>query len=555
MRIRQGLAVALATLTLGLAACDGDDGATGAPGPQGPEGPGGPQGPGGSGEVLLDLSLIGRYASGVFDEGAAEIVAHDASTQRMFVINAAAATVDVLNIADPSEPVLLETIDASTEGAGANSVAVFGGVAAVAIEADPKTDPGKVVFYDTTSLQKLGEATVGALPDMLTFTPDGNAVLVANEGEPNEGYTVDPVGSVSVIDVSEGFAAPTVATADFTAFNAQAAALRAAGVRIYGPGATVAQDLEPEYIGIAADGQSAWVALQEANAIGVLDLGDLSAPVFTDILPLGYKDHRVLGNELDASDRDGLINIRNWPVLGMYQPDAIASYSFNGKTYYITANEGDDRNDFIPDEETVRIKDLTLDAEAFPDAATLQADEAIGRLAATRFNGDTDDDGDFDALYVLGGRSFSIWSADATQLYDSGADFERITAQRYPANFNASNDDNEAEDRSDAKGPEPEGLAVGTIAGRTFAFIGLERIGGIMVYDVTNPQNARFVQYINPRDFSRTPGDDPDAGDLGPEGLAFIAAEDSPIDVPMLVVGNEVSGTTAFLRIDVIELD
>jgi hypothetical protein len=555
MRFKQGLAAAFAVLAVGLSACDGDDGAAGPAGPQGPVGPNGPQGPGGSGDVVLDLSLIGRYASNVFDEGAAEIVAYDADTQRAFVINASAATVDVLNVADPTAPVLLETIDASAEGAGANSVAVFDGVAAVAIEADPKTDPGKVVFYDTSSLQKLGEADVGALPDMVTFTPDGSAVLVANEGEANEGYTVDPLGSVSVIDVTGGFAAPSVATADFSAFNGDAAALRAAGVRIYGPGATVAQDLELEYIGIAVDGQSAWVALQEANAIGVLDLSDLAAPVFTDILPLGYKDHRILGNELDASDRDGGINIRNWPVLGMYQPDAIASYAFNGKTYYVTANEGDDRNDFIPDEETVRIKDLTLDAEAFPDAATLQADDAIGRLAATRFSGDADGDGDFDQLYVLGGRSFSIWAEDGVQLFDSGADLERIVAQRYPANFNASHDENDAEGRSDAKGPEPEGLTVGQIAGRTFAFIGLERISGIVVYDITNPQNARFVQYINSRDFSRTPGDDPDAGDLGPEGLSFVAAEDSPIDAPLLIVGNEVSGTTAFYRVDVIELD
>jgi len=295
--------------------------------------------------------------------------------------------------------------------------------------------------------------------------------------------------------------------------------------------------------------------LQEANAIGLLDLSDIAAPQISRIIPLGYKNHGVLGNELDVSDRDGGINIRNWPLLGMYQPDTVAGYMFNGRNYYVTANEGDDRNDFIPGEETARIKDLTLDPEAFPDAVSLQADEALGRLEVTTYTGDTDGDGDFDALYSLGGRSFSIWTEEGAQLFDSGSEIERIVAQRYPDNFNASHDENDAEGRSDAKGPEPEGLTVGQIGGRTFAFVGLERISGIMVYDITNPQRARFVQYINSRDFGRTPGDDPDAGDLGPEGLEFVAAEDSPIGVPMLMVGNEVSGTTALYRIDVIETD
>jgi DNA-binding beta-propeller fold protein YncE len=527
MRLKQGFSLAALAVVSALAGCNGDDGAQGAPGPQG------------SGEVLLDLALIGRYSSNIFQQSAAEIVAHDPQTQRLFVINAAAAAIDVLNITDPTEPVLLQTIDASAEGAGANSVAVFGGVVAVAIEADPKTDPGKVVFYDTTSLQKIGEAAVGALPDMLTFTPGGSAVLVANEGEPSTGYTIDPVGSISVIDVRQGFETPPVATAGFEAFNDQANALRAAGVRVYGPGASVAQDLEPEYIAVAPDGQSAWVSLQEANAAAVLDLSDLSAPVVTRLIPFGLKDHSVLGNEFDASDRDNRINIRNWPVKGIYQPDAIAAYSFNGRTYYVTANEGDDRNDFIPGEETARVRALIdtgrLDADAFPDQEFLRDNANLGRLTVT--------------TYAV------PQNAEGTQMYDSGSDFERITAQRYPAFFNATHASNAFEDRSDNKGPEPEGVVIGQIKGRNFAFIGLERIGGVMVYDVTNPQNARFVQYINSRDFARVPGDDPQVGDLGPEGLAFIAAADSPIDAPLLVVGNEVSGTTAIFRIDAIALD
>lgn len=196
------------------------------------------------------------------------------------------------------------------------------------------------------------------------------------------------------------------------------------------------------------------------------------------------------------------------------------------------------------------------DPVAFRDAVTVQGDAAIGRLAVTTFNGDVDDDGDYEKLYALGARSFSIWAEDGTRTYDSGADFERITAQRYPHNFNPSHDDNGAESRSDAKGPEPEGVTVGRIAGRTFAFIGLERAGGVMVYDVTNPQSARFVQYVNSRDFAKDPESDlPVVGDLGPEGLALVPAEDRPSGAPLRIVGNEVSGTTAIYRIDVIESD
>ncbi len=570
-----------------LSACgDGDDGATGPQGPagqqgptgaqgptgpQGPAGPTGPSGPAGGGNSVVDLVQLGTYVAGIFGESAAEILAFDRQSGRLFVVNANDATVDVLSIADPSSPTRVGTIVASAEGAGANSVAAANGMVAVAIEADPKTEPGKVVFYNASDLMKIGEVEVGALPDMLTFTPDGNTVLVANEGEPNEagdsdaqgnvladGYLMDPQGSISVIDVSGGAASATVRTADFSAFNGMEAELRAAGVRIYGPDdgdaddlpASAAQDFEPEYIAVSADGATAWATLQEANAFAVIDIASASV---TDILPLGYKNHALIGNELDASDRDGVL-LGNWPVFGMYQPDTIAAYAFNGRTYYVTANEGDDRNDFIPGEETDRIADLALDPNAFPDAAALQEETALGRLAATKFLGDTDADGDFDALYVLGGRSFSIWADDGTQVFDSGSQIERITAQRYGEDFNNDNDENDGQSRSDAKGPEPEAVAVATLGGRTYAFIGLERMGGIMVYDVTNPHNAFFVQYINNRDLSVEPSqiDPAAAGDLGPESIVVIAAADSPIGAPLLAVGNEVSGTTTLYRVDII---
>lgn len=253
-------------------------------------------------------------------------------------------------------------------------------------------------------------------------------------------------------------------------------------------------------------------------------------------------------NGLDASDSDGAINITNWPVLGMYQPDALASYEVKGETFIITANEGDGR-DYDGFSEEAEVKDLVLDPTAFPNAAELQADETLGSLTVTTANGDTDGDGDFDKLYAFGGRSFSIWDTQGNLVYDSGDDFEQITAALLPENFNSDNTENNSFDsRSDNKGPEPEGVAIGAIDDHIYAFIGLERIGGVMVYDVTNPESPTFIEYVNNRNFE---GDAlaGTAGDLGPEGLTFIAAEDSPNGKPLLAVANEVSGTTTLFEI------
>jgi hypothetical protein len=252
---------------------------------------------------------------------------------------------------------------------------------------------------------------------------------------------------------------------------------------------------------------------------------------------------------LDASDRDNAVNIKQWPVFGMYEPDAIASYKVGRKTYLVTANEGDAR-DWPGLSEEARVSSLTLDPTVFPNATALKNNAALGRLNVTRTLGDTDGDNDFDALYTLGGRSFSIWTTDGQQVWDSESDFERVIAGKFPANFNASNEDRTFDSRSDNKGPEPEGIALGAIGERTYVFIGLERMGGIMVYDVTDPLSPVFVEYVNNRDFSVDPATAPAAGDLGPEGVLFISAKDSPTREPLLVVTNEVSGTVTLYAIE-----
>src|SRR5688572_26005180 len=301
----------------------------------------------------IALTPIGSYASGIFDEGGAEIVAHDPTTQRLYVVNAKAASVDVLSIADPESPTKIGTINLAILGGVANSVAVRDGVVAVALEAFKKTDPGLVVFFGG-DMSPLKAVFVGALPDMLTFTPNGRYVLVANEGEPNtyndfgsetNGPSIDPEGSVSIIDLSGGVAQATVRTADFHNVGDKSA-LQAAGIRIFGPNASVAQDLEPEFIAVSADSRTAWVTLQENNAMATIDIDTAEV---TGLVALGLKDHNVTNNALDASDRDNLagtgpaIKLTNRPVRGMYQPDAIAAYGFQGETFLVMANEGDVR--------------------------------------------------------------------------------------------------------------------------------------------------------------------------------------------------------------------
>jgi hypothetical protein len=372
---------------------------------------------------------------------------------------------------------------------------------------------------------------------MLAFTPNGRKLLVANEGEPNDAYTIDPEGSISIIDVTGGAAQVTqddVTTASFSGFSRDTID---PSIRIFGANnPTVAQDLEPEYLTISHDSRTAWVTLQENNAVAVLDI---NAGVFTKLAALGFKDHRLPGDGLDASDRDGAINIANWPVFGMYLPDAIDSFRVGGTTYLITANEGDSRA-FSGLNEEARVGDagIVLDPSAFPDAAALKMSRNLGRLRITNTKGDTDGDGDFDELYAFGARSFSVWTVDGERLFDSGDDFEQITAAALPAVFNDSGD-NLFDSRSDDKGPEPEGVVVGKAFGRQYAFVVMERVGGVMAYDVSNPRQPRFVQYINTRD----------TGDRAPEGIFFIKAEDSPTGAPLLVVSHEISGSTRLFEI------
>ncbi|MFP7254340.1 choice-of-anchor I family protein [Terribacillus goriensis] len=512
----------------------------------------------------LQVEQIGRYNSGSgIGEGGTEIVAYDANSKRAFSVNGAARALDILDLNGlkngKGEIPLLKRVSLESFGVSASdvtSVAIHpeGDYIAVSVPSEVKTDPGHVVLLDTDG-NKLASVEVGALPDMVTFTHDGTKVLVANEGEPSDDYTVNPEGSVSIINVGSGLDNLTAVSANFTDDIVDS------DVRKVNPdpeNATYAENLEPEYITVDKDNRYAYVAIQESNAIAKLDLQSNS---FTTVKSLGYKDFSKEGVELDPSNKDEGIQIGNWPVLSMYMPDGMTAFQSGGKTYLITANEGD-AQDWEGFSEEVRVADLAaedayaLNADLYQGYTQEQLDQLVqdglfeddklGRLN-TSIVAPKNAEGKYEAVYGFGGRSFSIWDADSLQqVYDSGADFEKITAEANPEYFNTTNDEDKLDNRSDDKGPEPETVITGDVDGKTYAFIGLERTGGIMAYDVTNPASPAFSTYFSSRNFQ---GDeaavDSASGDVAPEGLTYIPAEESPTGQTLLLAAHEVSGTIA----------
>ena len=393
--------------------------------------------------ALDDASLVWTTTHG--GSFLSEIVSFEAASRTLWV--SGPNGVDVLDALTGSR---VQFLDTSAYG-GLNSVAIHGNLAAMAF--DNSTDrrlPGLVVLFDTTTRTAIGSPiTVGALPDMLTFTPDGSRLLVANEGTPNaqpdQAYGFpDPVGSVSIIDVASRsvVAMPVFGGVTPTASNM--------GLDVRQPG----MDWEPEYIAISPDGSRAFVSLQENNALGIIDLATNRTVA---VVGLGSKDHSLPGNEIDPRD-NGTISFVNVPVRGLYMPDSMATYAVGGQTYVVMANEGDFREDNA-------------------DRTTVGGAGIESRLRVTADGG-----------FATGARSFSIRDADGNLVYDSGSILDRAAADAGIY----------ADGRSRDKGVEPEGVALLGIGERTFAFIGLERTttGSVAVFDVTDPANASFVRLL-----------------------------------------------------------
>jgi hypothetical protein len=516
-------------------------------------------------EQTIFLNPISSVRNGsveeVFANSAAEIVKFDAVTQRMYVVNGLTNSIDIFNAANPSNPTLITSISLSQYG-NPNSVDVNpnprANEIAVAVTAPTTGERGKVIFLNKSG-DFLSSVEVGHLPDMLTYNSSGSQLLVANEGEPNDDYTIDPEGSVSIIKIAGRNRTHSEIT--FSHLNAEALP----GVRITGPtGTTVAQDLEPEFISIA--GNTAYVTCQENNAVVKIDI---KRKKIMEILPLGSIDHASLGNAIDVSDRDvngssgggGLIRIANWPVRGLLMPDGIDTYSAPTcegskirSTYFVTANEGDGRvREGYSDEG--RVSSLTLDPSAFPLGDTLKLNQHMGRLTVVTTEGKVEGQNQYQQLYSFGTRSFSIFDHKGNMVFDSGEMIETYIAANYPNYFNSNHEEGVSLDnRSDNKGPEPESIEIGEVNGRTYAFVGLERFSGILVCDITNPRDVTMSGFGLNRDLTVNYSEDnlanaASAGDLGPEGLCFVPANRSPNGKPLLIVANEISGTTTIYEV------
>ena len=499
----------------------------------------------------LNLTLLTSFSNGTAGTNSAEIVAFDADVDRLYIANSIAAKLDIVNFANPAAPVLISSISTTPYG-NINSVVAHDSIVALAIENINPQLNGSVVFLDYNG-NFLNQVTVGAMPDMITFNKNYTKILTANEGEPNAAYTVDPEGSVSVVDLTPGIANLTnanVTTIGLTSFNGQQVALVAQGIRIFSTSATVAQDLEPEYITISDDNTKAYVGIQEANALLTIDLTNNT---IISLAALGYSPYGTgSNNALDASDQSGAILITgDLPIKGAYMPDALSFGTIGGQGYIFTANEGDSR-EFGTVVDANRINSTTfanLDPIAFPDASILKNSKFLGRLSALKYSGDTDGDGDYDELHVMSGRSFSIRNATTGALvYDSKDLIEQLIANHptFAAIFNASNSTGtpSLKNRSDDKGPEVEGIYFQTINGKPYVFLALERIGGVMVFNVENPSSPVFVAYRNNRSTTLS------GPDLGAEGIVTIPAAISPNGNDIVILANEVSSTLSIYQVN-----
>lgn len=595
-------------MSLSLTGCflEGDDGDTGALGAQGEVGVAGSDGIDGlDANASISLDLVGRIQLNPSDpEGAAEIVQFHPTSNTIYAINGASdePTIEMIDassltaeaLANPlsSENLTSTALVMPTEQGGIilaspTSVAVSGDWMAIAVPAKDKATNGIVLFYNglnSSSPAFVKAVEVGNLPDMVTFTPDASKVLTANEGEPSGDYSIDPEGSISIISIVDGMPSDTSTNISFTDYNGKQADLETQGMHFPNPSGrtingtlistTVAQDLEPEYITTTND--VAYVTLQENNGLAIINLIDNSVQV----IGLGFKDWSDY--QFDGME-DGAVSFGQYDDLyGMYMPDTIASFQWKDAHFLLTANEGDAREyffdtlngdgeqdedlcsaaggqDFDKDDGCLSFTEETqarrLNYAPGSNLDNIAGDDPkdfdftaypLGRLTVTKELGDSDNDDEYEALYAYGARSFTIWDSNGLVVFDSGDDFERISASIHGNTFNNNNSKNEGDSRSANKGPEPEALTVGQVGDKTYAFIGLERMGGIFVYDVTNPYDTKFVDYVINREL--TEGGDL-IGDSGPEGMVFVDASNSPTGNAIVIIGNEISGTVSVWQV------
>ena len=275
-------------------------------------------------------------------ENGAEISAFHRRHRLALVVNGS-DQLDVVSYADFSAPQVQQSLHLHGT---ANSVDVTAdGLIAVAT-ARAGSHRGWIEWFQIQadgSIERAGRIRAGNLPDSLAFSPDGSKLVVADEGEPNSFYGTDdgrdPKGSISLVHVNRS--APSSSEVTSLGFGSYTRRqLNDLGLRLSGPdGTRVARDIEPEFVSISRDGRTAHVTLQENNGIATIDLETAG---ISALFSAGIQDYSKAGR-VDTSDADDAYRPRQRELLGLNMPDGISSYEAKGKTYLITANEGDTR--------------------------------------------------------------------------------------------------------------------------------------------------------------------------------------------------------------------
>ncbi len=490
--------------------------------------------------VTIQAQTVGTFETGRFNTDAAAGLAYDPANARLYSLNRAARQIDLLTLTRDLKLQVGAPIEltAHTTGDPARIARAPIGLA-VSVRNRDVAKPGEVLLFDNSGDLRT-RLSVGPGPIGMAFSPDGATLAVANAGDADDDYANDPEGSLSLIDVATG-------TARVVRFDNILTPILDPTVHLASPLDTpVANDLAPRHVTINATGELAFVTLTENNAIAVVDIATATV---TRIFGAGFQDYQDL--YIDASDTDKKVRLRHAPLYALRQPSAVAAFRQFGQSYIVVANQGRPRHR-QGYSELARISELTLDRATFGDAVdALQANDGIGRLQVTTARGDIDADGDFDELYAFGGRSFSVFNITGALIFDSGDEFARILSGAFPAWFNSDGQQSSRDARSDERGVEPAAVAVGRIGSRTLGFIGLRRMGGVMVYDLTEPRTPRFLEYM----YNADPKGDPvagTAGDVGTADVLMIPATDSPNGLPLLAVANAVSGTVTVYALSLI---
>src|SRR5690606_25933512 len=118
-----------------------------------------------------------------------------------------------------------------------------------------------------------------------------------------------------------------------------------------------------------------------------------------------------------------------------------------------------------------------------------------------------------------GTRGWSIFdAATGAVVWDAGNSFEQLAVQTGL----------HTEGRAEAKGPEPEGLAITEVGGRPVALVAAERSNFVAVYDIGDVTAPKFLQLL-----PTTPG---------PEGIVPVPQRD------LLVIASETDDAEARVR-------